>query len=88
MYRIPKDAQVDKAFTVIMPKSAKVVRGGIDPASGGPAFWYVENTADEEVGREFIVVLTDAQLEWPCIHRGMWWAAAETYHLFELGVER
>ncbi len=87
MARVPQDAQVDAAFMVVMPKGAKVVRGGIDPASGGPAFWYVCNTEDEEIGRTFIVVLTGAQLEWPAIHRGMWWAAAQTYHLFELDNE-
>jgi hypothetical protein len=87
MARIPKDAQMDVAFEVMMPKCAKIVRSGIDPASGGPAFWYVCNTEDEELLRNFIVVLTDAQLEWPATHRGMWWAAADTFHLFELEYE-
>jgi hypothetical protein len=91
--RIPQTAQEGESFYLKLPPKAKVLRAGIDPANGAPTLWYTAATmvGEEETERHFVVVVTSpedtAQLEEPATHVGMWWAAAYTYHLFELDGE-
>jgi hypothetical protein len=70
-----------------LPKGAEILRCGIDPATQQPAFWFLADTETmpEEVEQHlFVVVTTGMEVPYGSTHRGMWWAAAETFHMFAL----
>lgn len=92
--RLP-NTLVGEAFALDLPRGAELLRAGIDPASGGPAIWFHYPVEDPQpvIRRKFFVIehslpnvpsfdYDDEQEH--VVHRGMWWAAAQTYHLFEL----
>lgn len=78
---------VNTAETILLPVGSKILRAGLNPGDQmRPAFWYtfpVINAADE-VGYRIVVVTKGARLPINAIHIGMWWTAAETFHLFQL----
>jgi hypothetical protein len=76
---------------VELPVGALIIRAGIDPAIGQPAFWYLY---PEEAGRPhawekriLLVVATHTAVPDLATHRGMWWVAATVFHLFELPLD-
>lgn len=90
--RLPNVA-VGEAFEMTLPVGAEVLRAGIDPANGSPTLWikFFESKRHSVYIRRFIGVETapgaEARIDnkgdtaTPC---GTWWAAGQTYHLFEL----
>lgn len=83
--RLPDSGQ---RFELFLPSGAEVLRAGFDPANGQPTIWYTHRDYDELVSREFVIVETGpnqgAELPDYVKHRGMWWYAAQTFHLFEI----
>jgi hypothetical protein len=91
--RLP-NLPVGEAFALDLPRGAKLLRAGIDPASGTPAVWFhfrPEEPQPIERRRFFVIEHmppNDASHfsgdEERVTHCGMWWAASQTYHLFEI----
>jgi len=93
--RLPNVA-VGEEFTLELLDCMVALRAGIDPGGGVPTVWFqhalsLEKTPTETVERRFVVVEhTLGQTAHKdvggrvVVHLGMWWAAASTYHLFEI----
>lgn len=90
--RLPNIA-VGTPFELELPVPTNILRVGIEPATGAPVVWYTFFPSHPTEKRRFVVVahtLGDtAKVEWdgrrrPPTARGSWWAAALTFHLFEL----
>ncbi len=78
---------LNKPFRMKLPHNARLIKVGIEPGKGTPAFWYLldpGNDVDPEEERYFVVAYTGHVLKAPATHHGMWWEAADVYHLFEL----
>ncbi len=74
---------------VELPGAALIMRAGINPADGQPAFWYRFNVVDGKPmygpsKHKIVVTTTGHRVPHPANHIGMWWAASETFHMFEL----
>jgi hypothetical protein len=82
--------KVHAPFRVKLPFHSRIVRAGIEPGVGTPAFWFItdpeisseETTTHEE--RYFMVAFTGHKVLSPVTHHGMWWEADFVFHLFEL----
>ncbi len=86
----PQDSVAGTPFTLLMADGSNIVRTGIDPGSGRPVVWttYVLSTP-MMVARRFLVVEDNARdIPASSVHRGMWWEANRTFHLFELFEEQ
>jgi hypothetical protein len=84
--KIMLGGELGRPFKLAVDKSAELLRAGIDPATGQPALWILFDKDHPEGPeyRDLLVVTTGMPIPAGATHRGMWWGAAETFHLFEL----
>ena len=77
---------MDKPLRLQLPVGSVVIRAGIEPGPGTPAFWFVcDPTQEEKEERYFVVKSTGGDVKCPATHHGMCWEANLVFHLWELG---
>ena len=78
------NAELHKEFYVELPHGSRIIRTGISPDTGAPAFWFACDPQATKTPRRFIVTFTGHEVDGSAQHMGMWWEGAYVFHLWEL----